>query len=105
MKKCVALMAMAGLPLVSGTVAANQELNNDMSRCTSGNGPAVLVQVRGVKESSGKIRVQSYPAIAGVWMAKGRWLHRVESPANEGSMNFCIPVPFTASKAPPMKAA
>ena len=52
MKKCIALMAMAGLPLVSGTVAANQELNNDMSRCTLGNGPAVLVQVRGVKESS-----------------------------------------------------
>jgi uncharacterized protein (DUF2141 family) len=53
----------------------------------------VLVQIRGVKESKGKIRVQSYPAIPGAWLAKGRWLHRVESAANEGSMNICIPIP------------
>ena len=93
MKKCVALVAMVGLALVSGGAVANQELNNDMSRCTSGNGPAVLVQVRGIKEAAGKVRVQSYPAIAGAWLAKGRWLHRVETPASAGSMNICIPVP------------
>ncbi|MFN7717499.1 MAG: DUF2141 domain-containing protein, partial [Sphingomonadaceae bacterium] len=93
MKNCVALVAMVGLVLVSGVADASQELNNDMSRCTSGNGPAVLVQVRGIKEATGKVRVQSYPAIAGVWLAKGRWLHRVETPASAGSMNICIPVP------------
>ncbi len=93
MKKCVALVAMVGLVLVSGTAVANQELSNDLSRCTSGNGPAVLVNVRGVRESSGKVRVQSYPASPGAWLAKGRWLHRVESRANAGSMNICIPVP------------
>ena len=49
MKKCVALVAMVGLALVSGPSVANQELNNDMSRCAPGNGPAVLVQIRGVK--------------------------------------------------------
>ena len=93
MKKCVALVAMVGLVLVSGVAVASQELNNDMSQCTSGNGPAVLVQVRGIKEATGKVRVQSYPAIAGVWLAKGRWLHRIETPASAGSMNICIPVP------------
>ena len=93
MNKCVALMAVAGLVLVSGTAVANQELGNDLSRCASGKGPAVLVNVRGVKESSGKIRVQSYPASPNAWLAKGRWLHRVESRASAGSMNICIPVP------------
>lgn len=93
MKKYVALVAMVGLALVSGGAVASQELNNDMSRCTLGNGPAVLVQVRGIKEAAGKVRVQSYPAIAGAWLAKGRWLHRVETPASAGSMNICIPVP------------
>jgi uncharacterized protein (DUF2141 family) len=93
MKKYVALVAMVGLALVSGGAVASQELNNDMSRCTSGNGPAVLVHVRGIKEAAGKVRVQSYPAIAGAWLAKGRWLHRVETPASAGSMNICIPVP------------
>jgi uncharacterized protein (DUF2141 family) len=93
MKKCVALMAVVAVVLGSGTATASQEINNDMSRCASGNGPAVLVQVRGVKESKGKVRVQSYPATPGAWLAKGRWLHRVETPANAGSMNICIPVP------------
>lgn len=93
MKRCVALVAMVGLALVSGGAVASQERNNDMSRCTSGNGPAVLVHVRGIKEAAGKVRAQSYPAIAGVWLAKGRWLHRVEAPASAGSINICISVP------------
>ena len=93
MKKCVALMAMVGLVLVSGTAVANQELSNDLSQCAPGKGPAVLVNVRGVKEASGKIRVQSYPASPGAWLAKGRWLHRVESRANADSVSICIPVP------------
>jgi uncharacterized protein (DUF2141 family) len=93
MKKYVALMAAFGFVLVSGTAAASQELSNDLSRCTAGKGPAILVNVRGIKESSGKVRVQSYPATASAWLAKGRWLHRIESPATAGSMNICIPVP------------
>jgi uncharacterized protein (DUF2141 family) len=64
-----------------------------MTRCAAGNGPSVLVSVRGVKESAGRVRVQSYPATGSAWLAKGRWLHRVESRANAGVMNFCVPVP------------
>ena len=93
MKKCVALMAVVGSVLVSGTATANQELTNDLSQCAPGKGPAVLVNVRGIKESSGKIRVQSYPATSGAWLSKGRWLHRVEGRASAGSVNICIPVP------------
>ena len=83
----------AGLVLVSGTAVAGQEVSNDLSRCTAGKGPAVLISVRGVKESAGRVRVQSYPATGGAWLAKGRWLHRVESRADAGNMSFCIPVP------------
>lgn len=93
MKKYVALMITSGAVLISGTAAANQELNNDLSRCASGKGPAVLVNVRGIKESSGKIRVQSYPATPSAWLSKGRWLHRIETSASAGSMNICVPVP------------
>ncbi len=93
MKKYVALMIMSGAALISGTALANQELNNDLSRCASGKGPAVLVNIRGIKESSGKIRVQSYPATPSAWLSKGRWLHRIETSASAGSMNICVPVP------------
>jgi uncharacterized protein (DUF2141 family) len=92
MSKFIAFMA-AAMVLVSGTAVAGQEVSNDLSRCAAGKGPAVLVSVRGVKESSGKVRVQSYPATGSAWLAKGRWLHRVESRANAGVMNFCLPVP------------
>ena len=93
MKKYVALLAVVGLVLVSGTATASQELTNDLSRCAPGNGPAVLVSVRGIKAPSGNIRVQSYPASPDSWLAKGRWLHRVESRARAGGMDICIPVP------------
>jgi uncharacterized protein (DUF2141 family) len=93
MNKYVALFAVSALAFGAGTAVAGQEISNDMSRCASGKGPAVLVNVRGVKESAGKVRVQSYPATGSAWLAKGRWIHRLESRANAGTMSFCVPVP------------
>ena len=94
MSKVYMMLAAAGMALFSGAAAASgQEVSNDLTRCAAGKGPAVLVSVRGVKETAGKIRVQSYPASSGAWLTKGRWLHRIESRANAGSMNFCVPVP------------
>lgn len=92
MSKFLASLASATV-LFSGTAIAGQEVSNDLSRCAAGNGPAVLVSVRGVKESAGRIRVQSYPATGSAWLAKGRWLHRVETRANAGNMSFCVPIP------------
>lgn len=93
MNRVLTILAAAGLAFGSSTVVAGQEVSNDLSRCTAGKGPAVLVSVRGVKESTGRVRVQSYPATGSAWLAKGRWLHRIESRASAGVMNFCVPVP------------
>lgn len=93
MSKTSLIVAATGFALFSGAAAAGTAINNDMARCNAGNGPAVLVSVRGVKEAAGRIRVQSYPATNGAWLAKGRWLHRIESRASSGSMSFCLPVP------------
>jgi uncharacterized protein (DUF2141 family) len=93
MNKYIALFALSALAFGAGTAVAGQEISNDMSRCAPGKGPAVLVNVRGVKESAGKVRVQSYPATGSAWLAKGRWIHRLESRANAGTMSFCVPVP------------
>ena len=70
-----------------------QKVGNDLSRCDAGAGPAVMVTVDGVKSSVGRIRVQSYNATAEEWMKKGHWLHRVEVPARQGTMTFCLPIP------------
>jgi uncharacterized protein (DUF2141 family) len=93
MNKFLAVLAASALALGSGTAFAGQEIDNDMSRCADGQGPAVLVTVRGLKAASGKIRVQSYPATSSAWLAKSRWLHRIETRASAGSMNFCVPLP------------
>ena len=87
------LISATALALLSGTAAASEEISNDLSRCTAGKGPAVLVNVQGVKEARGNVRVQSYAATPGTWLAKGRWLHRIESRASAGNMSFCLPVP------------
>ena len=83
---CVALLAVS--------VAANAEgqvITNDLSKCRSG--PSTLVHINGVKAGTGKIRVQSYRATASEWLAKGRWITRVEVPAQAGSMTVCVPLP------------
>ena len=93
MSKLPLFVSIAAVALVSSAAAAGTAINNDMARCSAGNGPAVLVSVRGVKEATGRIRVQSYPATNGAWLAKGRWINRIESRANAGTMSFCVPVP------------
>lgn len=93
MHKGLVLISVIGLALSAGAAVASQEVNNDLSRCATGEGPAVLVSVSGIKESSGRVRVQSYPATGNAWLSKGRWLHRIESRANSGTMKFCVPVP------------
>lgn len=87
---CVALLAVS--------VAANAEgqvISNDLSKCR--NGPSTLVHISGVKTGTGRIRVQSYRANASEWLAKGRWLTRVEVPAHAGAMTVCVPLPEAGS--------
>lgn len=74
-------------------VSAGQKISNDMSKCRSGNGPAVLVNVSGIKSSSGKMRVQSYRGTKAEWLKSGAWLHRIEAEASAGNMTFCMPIP------------
>ncbi len=83
--------AILAVPVSAAT--AGQKISNDLNKCRSGGGPAVLVKLSGVKASSGKIRVQSYRGTKAEWLKKGRWINRIEAPASAGSMTFCVPVP------------
>lgn len=81
------------LTAAAPSAAFQREISNDLARCNSGTGPALMVTVTGVKASSGKMRVQTYRANKAEWMVKGKWLHRIEVAAKAGSMSFCLPVP------------
>ena len=89
-----AAFAIATLAVAGPAMAQyHQEIRNDPRRCTAGAGPAVMITVDGIKSSTGKMRVQSYRAMASDWLQKGRWLTRTEVPARAGTMTFCVPVP------------
>jgi uncharacterized protein (DUF2141 family) len=92
------ITAAMGLATASPAVAQyRNDIRNDMSRCTAGSGPAMMVTVDGVKASQGKVRVQTYRATASEWLEKGKWLSRIEVPAKEGTMTFCLPVPASGT--------
>ena len=91
------IAAAAGLAALALSAPAaaqyRDEIRNDMSQCRSGGGPAIMVTVDGIKSSQGRLRVQSYRATSGEWLAKGKWLKRIEVAARGGTMTFCVPVP------------
>ena len=90
-----AALALSGLAAAGAAPAAvtyRNEIGNDPGRC-SGSGPAIRVTVNGVKATSGKLRVQLYRGTASDWLAKGKWINRIEVPARAGTMTVCMPVP------------
>jgi uncharacterized protein (DUF2141 family) len=86
-----ALLGVSVLAVAATAQAEGRVMSNDLSQCR--NGPSTLVQISGVKASTGKIRVQSYRGTAADWLEKGRWLARIEVPARAGSMTVCVPLP------------
>jgi uncharacterized protein (DUF2141 family) len=92
MRKIMIPLAAAAMLAIGGSAHAGAVIPNDMSKCGAGAGPAIQVNVRGIKGTSGKIRVQNYPATSAAWLAKGRWLHRMEARASASALNFCIPL-------------
>ena len=95
-KVAMGLMSVGALFAAAPAIAHGMGIGNDLERCSAdAKGPAVLVDVRGFAASTGKVRVQSYPATRAAWLAKGEWLGRIDVPVKAvgGQMRFCMPVP------------
>ncbi|MFC3098314.1 DUF2141 domain-containing protein [Alteraurantiacibacter palmitatis] len=92
-----ALLALA-LPGSAAQAQYHQEIRNDMAVCR-GAGPAVRVNVSGIKNAQGTVRAQIYRATQADWLQSGRWMYRIELPAQAGNMSFCMPVPANGSYA------
>lgn len=97
-RKILAALAIAlALPMaIPAQAQYKQKITNDQSKCR-GEGPAVRVTATEVKSNAGKIRVQLYRATQRDWLASGRWINRIEVPAQAGTMTFCVPVPEPGS--------
>ncbi|MEP3052003.1 MAG: DUF2141 domain-containing protein [Erythrobacter sp.] len=96
-------LAASGAAMLSAPAFAQseyrQQISNNMRQCAPGQGPAVRVTLRGVKNASGKVRIQVYRGTREDWLESGRYLNRIEVPARRGTMTFCLPVPASGSYA------
>jgi len=98
MLKIISLSGVIFFGLYSVSAQAGDVIPNDLDKCASGNGPAILVTVKGVrankgKRLDGKVRIQAYNGTKADWLERGRWLNRIESLPKGNAMKFCLPVP------------
>lgn len=74
---------------VAATPAAAQ---HSTAGCTAATPHRVLVSIRGLRASTGGVRVQLYDE--GGFLEKGRWLARIEASASgRRAVEVCVPVP------------
>jgi uncharacterized protein (DUF2141 family) len=92
MKTFMVPFAAAAMLALASSASAGNQIANDMSKCAAGAGPAIQVNVRGIKGLTGKVRVQNYPATQSAWLASGKWLTRIEARASASALNFCLPL-------------
>ena len=84
-----------GTLVVAMPVAADpRESRADDPTCARGGSPAVLVHVAGLKNGSGKVRVQAYGPGAAKYLKRGEWAGRVDVPlGGRRSVDVCLPLP------------
>lgn len=94
-----ARLALAGLA-IAGILAApvaaqglGSKIGNDMSRCAPGKGPAVRLDVSGLKSAEGNLLVRTYHARSSDWLKSRRYIHRVDTRPRKGSTSVCVPLP------------
>ena len=75
-------------------LSAPQAIGPDAARCAAGGGPAMLVNVTGLKDRGGTVRVRSFGGSPNNYFNKKRALQRTEiaTPAS-GPVRICMPVP------------
>lgn len=84
----------ASAPLMAQTAEAAPLLGPDAAVCRRGDSPSVLVHIPAFKQRTGKLRVQIYGSNPADFLAKGKWLRRVDLPvAHSGAMDVCVALP------------
>jgi len=95
MSKLLRSQIAVALALMASAIPAHADaLGPDSSVCNAGNHAAVLVRVEGFKAHTGKLRVQIYGANPEDFLAKGKWLKRIDLPVTPaGRMDVCVALP------------
>lgn len=96
------MVVLALAALATPVTVQAQVLGEDASACTSGRGPAVQVNVTGLKDRSGRLKLELYPATEEDFLKddhdlvrEGKTFRRIwaETPGGSGPVAMCIRVP------------
>ena len=93
--------AAAGLAVPASLAAQPKFTNlvpNDMSRCAPGAGPAVRVEVSGIRSSEGLVILRAYHAREGDWLKSKKYFAKIHEPARKGRLTLCVPVPSAGGR-------
>lgn len=95
------LAAVGALALLSPAMAAARVLGDDAAACQNGAGPAIEVTVEGLKDRSGRLKLELFPATEEDFLkddrdlrAEGKFFHRIWAPVPPaGPVTLCIKAP------------
>lgn len=94
MLKLLATATLATIAFVAPATAAQAALGPDAAACRAGSSqPAVLVKVSGFKQRAGRVRVQLYGGKASDFLAKGKYVRRIDLPVSAATMPICVALP------------
>lgn len=89
----VAAVGAALLAAAPASADPRETSPNDRS-CLNPELPTMLVRVSGLKNGSGKVRVQAYGPGPANFLKKGEWVRRVDVPLNgRRTVDVCVPLP------------
>ncbi|WP_294196315.1 DUF2141 domain-containing protein [uncultured Sphingomonas sp.] len=99
--KTICIVATAAVLATVAPTATAQVLGSDAAACTSGQGPAILATVTGLKDREGTLKLELYPPNEKDFLAgdddlarEGKFFRRVTiTPPASGDAPICIRVP------------
>ncbi|MEP9401361.1 DUF2141 domain-containing protein [Sphingomonas silueang] len=95
------LMLAGAAALSAALPAAAQSIGSDAAACNGGQGPAIRVNVTGLKDRTGRLKLELYPANEADFLkddrdlkAEGKFFRRVWAPMPaSGAVQLCIKAP------------
>lgn len=96
-----AVFAVAALTALPLPAAAQTAIGEDAAACAAGNVPALRVNVAGIKDRTGRLKLELYPAVEGDYLrddhaliGEGKLFHRSFAPTPQsGPIVLCIKAP------------
>jgi uncharacterized protein (DUF2141 family) len=69
------------------------KIGNDMGQCAPGKGPAIRLEITGLKSGEGNLFIRTYHARSSDWLKSRRYIHRIETRPVRGTTTVCVPLP------------